>query len=227
MPTAGRPEYAEEAVEMFRRQTWPRRELVILDDADRPSLDGFQKCQYGEGWSITRIVEKPLGGLGTKRNRVNSFAMGSIVCHWDDDDIYSDDRVEHQARRLLASEKQIVGYCPLLFWTEATGKLWRYTASRPGDAPGGTLMYYLHFWLRQNPMKDRPERFGTDTIWIRSNRIFIDACDGERRYIARNHPAGINGRCDASIEKDIAGGCDQWEFLGVDKSCRRALTVSA
>ena len=38
MPTRGRQAYAIDAVSCFRCQTYPDKELIILDDADNPSF---------------------------------------------------------------------------------------------------------------------------------------------------------------------------------------------
>jgi hypothetical protein len=38
MPTRARPQFAREAVDLFLAQTWPNKELVILDDEEHPSF---------------------------------------------------------------------------------------------------------------------------------------------------------------------------------------------
>lgn len=65
------------ALEAFNRQTYPHRELVVLN-------------QSGERWmpnrpDIREILTEP-GVLGQKRNEILRYCHGELVVQWDDDD---------------------------------------------------------------------------------------------------------------------------------------------
>jgi glycosyltransferase involved in cell wall biosynthesis len=89
------------AMGAFARQTWPLRELVIVHDGGTPlQVDieglaaGFPDCDirvHGEA------AGRPLGAL---RNRSVDLAKGTLVCQWDDDDLFHPQRIERQARCL-------------------------------------------------------------------------------------------------------------------------------
>src|ERR1700690_1048342 len=68
MPTSRRPEMAREAVRMFRAQSWPYKELIILDDDLTPSFaDGEYKLGMNPG-CIFSEVESHRITIGEKRN---------------------------------------------------------------------------------------------------------------------------------------------------------------
>jgi glycosyltransferase involved in cell wall biosynthesis len=74
----------EEAIESFVRQTYPFKELIIVNDCPTQTLQ----------------LEKPIPGvvlvnlprrchsLGEKANLCAALAKGDLLCRWDDDDIY-------------------------------------------------------------------------------------------------------------------------------------------
>ncbi len=81
--TYNRPQFLPYALWMFQQQTYPNKELVILDDA------GQYDDQQGENWRLTSHKTR-FRSLGEKRN----VAIGSTspdtdaVAVWDDDDLY-------------------------------------------------------------------------------------------------------------------------------------------
>ncbi len=70
----------EEAVESFIRQTYPLKELVIVNDT--PGL--VIECD-SPGVRVVNV--EPCKTLGDKYNAGISEARGSLICSWDDDDI--------------------------------------------------------------------------------------------------------------------------------------------
>jgi glycosyltransferase involved in cell wall biosynthesis len=85
MPTRNRPQYAPLAVTCFKRQTYPSRELIILDDADAPSLGLLAKTLLkSDGVIYDRLSTRMT--IAEKRNACCSMASGDVIVHWDDDD---------------------------------------------------------------------------------------------------------------------------------------------
>lgn len=164
MPTRGRQVWAQQALEMFRAQTYPNTEMVIIDDASEPS---FIIPPHGV------VYERaPQMTIGAKRNVACSRASGTIICHWDSDDRYMPERIASQVRQLLDSDVDLVGYCALEF-EEADGprRRWEFRSSDPNCCVGVSMMYWRDSW------EERPfttENVGEDTSFMltRSHRGF-------------------------------------------------------
>jgi len=112
-----RTKMREQAIRCYERQTYPHRELVIVEDA---------------------------GTVGAKRNMACSRARGEIIIHWDDDDLFAPTRIEDQVKRLQETGKQITGYRSLLFWDGR--QMTRYRSANPRYALGVSLCYRKEWW---------------------------------------------------------------------------------
>lgn len=101
MVTAGRVRLAERAVRCFTRQTWPHRELVILDDG--PDDYSAMLRRYAADADSIRYhrIERQAGlRLGGLRNRLLDLARGEYCVQWDDDEWYHPQRIEAQLEAL-------------------------------------------------------------------------------------------------------------------------------
>lgn len=88
MPTFGRPELLEEAVEGFLRQTWPNKRLIIGNDyADQTLVFDHPLV------AIVNRAER-FKTLGDKRNWLMVLAGENYIGHWDDDDLYLPEHIE-------------------------------------------------------------------------------------------------------------------------------------
>ena len=111
MVTRDRTQQAMLAVDCFRWQTYPNRELVIVDD----SRDAALENSLANDPSI-RVV-RPAGGsanLGEARNRAVMEARGAYICQWDDDDLYDPLRIAAQMTALRSAGARA---CLLDRWT--------------------------------------------------------------------------------------------------------------
>jgi glycosyltransferase involved in cell wall biosynthesis len=125
MPTMeGRERFRRHAIECFKAQTWPHRELIVIDEP---------------------------GTVGAKRNAACSRSSGEIIIHWDDDDHSEPERITAQVERLYKSDRLIVGYHSMRFLSE-NGEWWQYTGHQ-GYALGTSLCYRKDYW-RRRPFKD-------------------------------------------------------------------------
>jgi hypothetical protein len=93
MITRDRPALARRAVRCFREQTYASRELVIVDDGEDGTLQGWVA---GLGDPRVHFFRLPAQGktLGWLRNLAVDLARGSHVAQWDDDDLSSPQRLE-------------------------------------------------------------------------------------------------------------------------------------
>lgn len=90
--TAG---YLPECIESLLNQTRIPDEIILVDDG---STDNSAKiCEnYGENYSLIKIIHKKNGGLGFARNTGMQAATGDYICFLD-----SDDRLEKDCLEML------------------------------------------------------------------------------------------------------------------------------
>jgi len=82
--------------QVFKAQTYPQVELLILDDSPEPSA--FYAALADDKVHYVHSPE-PLT-LGQKRNYLAEIAMGDIIMHFDDDDYYAPNYVERMLTHL-------------------------------------------------------------------------------------------------------------------------------
>ncbi|MBA4742248.1 MAG: glycosyltransferase [Azoarcus sp.] len=113
MVTRNRAPTARLAIDAFLRQTWPARELVILDDGEDDALRNHVATLDDARIRIFR-PDGPRANLGELRNRAVALARGEYVCQWDDDDLYDPARIASQMAALYALRAEA---CFLERWT--------------------------------------------------------------------------------------------------------------
>lgn len=148
MPTRARPQFAREAVNLFLAQTWPNKELVIVDDEDAPSIPGPLSVAYtlnmeNVNFRYERLRTKQ--SIGAKRNIACSRAQGEIIIHFDDDDHSAPGRMADQVERLLSSGLELTGYSEMLFFD---GNVWRMYSGRKDYILGTSFCYRKSLWER-------------------------------------------------------------------------------
>ena len=188
MPTADRRPFVAAAIEIFLRQDYEPRELVILDDgavAISDLVPPDPRLRY--------VRVDPGLSLGAKRNRACELARGEIIAHWDDDDWYPPDRIRRQVEALGSPALQVCGSSRLYF-RELGGRAWEYTYlknSRPWVA-GSTLAYRRGAWERQ-PF--RAVQVGEDShfVWSWEERDVVDLAD-PGLCVAAIHPGNTSAK---------------------------------
>ena len=180
MPTRGRPEFAAQAVEYFRAQTWPEKELIIIDDEDAPSFAEPPAFAAYERLRTRRTI-------GQKRNLACSMATGDLICHFDDDDYSAPGRIADQAQRILDTGAGLTGYHRMRFIDEL-GRWWLFSASSPEHYILGTSMMYTRQFWQAHPFPSHPEhRVGEDNAVVqRAGRELVTA-DARDLMWARIH----------------------------------------
>ena len=125
MPTCNRAPWVRNAVALFLRQTYPHRELVVVDDSDD---GGATRTAVPTDDPRIRYVRAGDGmTLGGKRNLGASEARGSIIALWDDDDWYGPDRLAVQVAPLLAGEADITAFGDCTFLWLHEKRFWQVT----------------------------------------------------------------------------------------------------
>jgi len=145
MSTSGRAGYVEQAVDMFLRQDYARKELVIVysRDGDIPAV---------QLPPAVRLVRTGTQVAGNKRNEACRHAQGLLICHWDDDGMYNDDRLRLQAEPILSGQAEVTGLSAISAYDTATGRCMPLSgmafAQLYGRVAGCSLMYHRHAWDR-------------------------------------------------------------------------------
>jgi glycosyltransferase involved in cell wall biosynthesis len=141
MPTYNRRPFIRLALECFAAQTYPRKELVVVDDGTDPVVDLLE----GVRDVVYRRLARRLS-IGAKRNLACEEARGDIIAHQDDDDWYAPDRLELQVTPILNGHADMTGLTNRFLLDVREARFWS-TADAlhrrmfVGDVHGGTLVY--------------------------------------------------------------------------------------
>lgn len=187
MPTRGRQKWAAQAVKCFMSQTYPNKELIILDDPTDPSFpDGLYLPRR-----ILRFIAGGTGTIAQKRNSACQLSYGEIIMHFDSDDWSAPERMADQVKRLEESGKQVTGYHSMLFHVAQDGRWLKYCGD-PSYALGTSLCYRRPFWA-DHPFRDGGSGYapnvGEDSEFVKVARQAgeLVTTDGDTLIYARIH----------------------------------------
>lgn len=156
MVTRGKRFPARHAIECYRRQTYPQRELVVVTDDPASEIAAYLDVL---GDSSIRLIVLPAEGrsLGELRNISVEQAAGTYVCQWDDDDLYDPERIEVQLSTLVQTGATA---CILQRWT-----LWWPSRARLGIS--GRRLWEGSILARKDSLPPYPlSRQGEDTAVV-------------------------------------------------------------
>jgi glycosyltransferase involved in cell wall biosynthesis len=182
MPTCNRREFIPSALKAFEAQSYPNRELIVVDNGE--SVADLIPDRHGYFYTHTGVDKLTTGAM---RNKACELATGEIVAHWDDDDYSHPDRLKEQYKLLQSMCVSVVGYNEMYFLDETASQAWLY---RNEDlyALGTSLMYKRDYW-RGHRFPD--QAVGEDSDFIRPaqwRRAMACRAAGNR-LIARIHGA--------------------------------------
>lgn len=114
MATRGTAFPAEHAITCFQRQSYPRRELVIVCAADGSEVEALVSTIADPR---IRFVHAPeAASVGALRNAAIAEARGELVCVWDDDDLSHPERLKWQLAGLVVAECDACYLGRILLW---------------------------------------------------------------------------------------------------------------
>lgn len=164
MPTRGRSQWAAQAVDCFLSQTYPNKELIILDDDDAPSfsdaaVEEIEAKRENVRWfgMVDRMT------IAEKRNYAATLARGEIIWTLDDDDWSAPGRMADQIRRLEETGKSLTGYHSIPFFDGMNAYSHYMPARLLENFAMGTSLCYLKSWALENPFQDSPKRIDAYT----------------------------------------------------------------
>jgi len=99
MMTRGNVGMVCQSLASFNDQNWPDRELIMVTVNVTDELEDLIRSQ---GQGRVKLVQAQNGlTMGEQRNLTLAHCSGEYVCIWDDDDLYSPDRVKKSVEALL------------------------------------------------------------------------------------------------------------------------------
>ncbi|HXQ46216.1 MAG TPA: glycosyltransferase family A protein [Caulobacteraceae bacterium] len=200
LPALPRLAGLQRSISDYLRQTWPARELVVvLNGGDAAVATAIRRHVAELGRPDIRIVE-PAGALtlGALRNIAKAKALGEIVCQWDDDDLYHPERLERQARGLVASGAEAIGLEQVMQFFPAERELYCDNfRNAPEGAFAGSIMGWASTALTY-PESGAAARLGEDTevvLQVKARGGFAVLSDHAHLYVYVSH--GANSWSDA------------------------------
>lgn len=189
MPTRNRARWIPQAIECFRRQTYRRRELLIVED-ERDLAAALLPADL----PIRYVFLEGVSTIGRKRNVAAKLAAGEIIVHWDDDDWSFPGRIEEQVAALMVPGVRVTGYHSMLFVDEVTGQAWQYRG--PARYALGTSLAYWRAHWEANKFPDK--MIGEDNDFVIRSRSALHSIDAEHRMVARSHEATTSAKFDGT-----------------------------
>jgi glycosyltransferase involved in cell wall biosynthesis len=228
MPTFNRRRFIPLALQRFREQTWPNRELLIVDDG----TDRIEDLVRHEP-SVRYLRLDRRTTIGAKRNLACAEARGELVAHWDDDDWYAPDRLARQAAPIVRGEADVTGLENRFVLQMPVGRFW--TTNRQlhrsmfvGDVHGGTLVFRRSIWtagLRYPEINLAEDADFLRNAVKRGRRLVRVDNDGTFVYVRHHSNAW---QFDAGTFLDPSGWSETTPPTGFNAACLQAyLTAGA
>jgi|SRR5690554_1051069 len=131
--TKNRPVYLHRSIEMFEKQSYSNRELIVVCDSNDDQSIGIAKEKNIEPLIVPHHLVLSLGEI---RNLAKTAAFrADYVCQWDDDDWFHADRLDLQMKGLFEFDQSACALTNWIIFDELTGKsylsmfrLWEGTA---------------------------------------------------------------------------------------------------
>ena len=106
--TYNRYDRLRNTIQSFMKQTYTRKELVIVDDSTTVLPEDLKDTMDSYPGLIRYIKLKRRRTIGYKRNKAISSSTGSHIAVWDDDDIHFPSRLEAQIKSLRRGKYEMV-----------------------------------------------------------------------------------------------------------------------
>ena len=184
--TQPRRRFLSQALKYFSRQTYARKELIVVDDPGAPALELVRRTP-----AVRYLQPSVRLTLGSKLNLGITESPGKIIQKLDDDDYYHPEFLAATVSALRAGDQvdSVVGCSSCLVLIAATGELKWWNRDL---FAGGTLCFFRESWSKDKfPDID----LGEDRSFVRDHgRKQIGIQDPEL-YIYVRHGLGHVWSC--------------------------------
>jgi hypothetical protein len=190
--TRDRPRLLSIALECYRRQTYPNRELIVVDDGQDAPAD--VTAVEALGGRVLRV--EPGMPLGAKLNVGAAAARGLFCQKMDDDDWYAPAFVETMVSSVLQSwaivcRPTIAVLMGFRFFDVAR---WEIRHSTPENAPGATLLFMREQW-EEHPFRGVPR---DEDVWFYMDQLrhggTCVTVDAPETFLAVRHSGSTTDR---------------------------------
>ncbi len=186
-----RKDYVRECVDSVLAQTWPNKEIVVVDDA---STDGTREILKAYGNSIRLILRERNSGIcPITRNQAARAAQGEYVAFLDSDDVWHPEKLAKQVAFMRAHPE--IPLCHTL--CNVIDERSQVVGVRHGLGvvpPTGMIFERLleHCWITISTVMVRKSMF-EEVGWFNEEAPY--GCLGEDHEfflrVARTHPIGL------------------------------------
>jgi glycosyltransferase involved in cell wall biosynthesis len=141
MPTVNRAKFIEQSLVYFEAQDYPNKELVIVyeNESDLPVTSLPKHVR----------IKKVMKGtsIGEKRNIAFGQSKGMFIAQWDDDDVYSPQRLSVQLKPIIDGTAEITSFNDVTFFDYENWRFWKCSPSLMErmfvhSVAGGALVYH-------------------------------------------------------------------------------------
>ena len=185
LTTRDRPRFLPIALECFRHQTHPRRELIVVDDGESHPVRAADVERIGG--RLLRLDS--VARIGTKLNLGCEAARGTVCVKMDDDDWYGPRYVETMLAGLRGPPATtclptMAFLTPFRFFDVAN---WLIRRADNGNVPGATLVFRRENWA-EAPFRGLSSNEDM-WFWYDQVRLGIQArpVDAIESYLAVRH----------------------------------------
>jgi glycosyltransferase involved in cell wall biosynthesis len=95
IPAFNAQEWIAETIQSALAQTWPRKEVIVVDDGSSDRTFAIAESFAAED---VKVVTQPNQGAAATRNRAFALSRGDYIQWLDADDLLSPDKVAHQMK---------------------------------------------------------------------------------------------------------------------------------
>jgi glycosyltransferase involved in cell wall biosynthesis len=110
------------AIECFKMQTYPNKELILLYEDNDSDIKAFVGSLKDERIKVVEVPSLPKCSLGELRNISVKAARGTYFCQWDADDWYHNERLEVQMQYISTMHKPVCMFTYWIIFDEVTKK---------------------------------------------------------------------------------------------------------
>jgi glycosyltransferase involved in cell wall biosynthesis len=220
MVTRNRAALARRAVLCFVRQTWPNRELVIVDDGDEDYEPMLAPFRLRARIVYHRVPPAPARTLGALRNMSLGCTEAPFCAQWDDDEWYHPRRIARQMQCLTERSADAV----VLKWTLMH-------LDRPGyrdhlarvDCSRGTPGTILHRSTDlRYPERPRSEDSAFLVDWQRIGEVAVMGRESSHLFVRCYHGANTwdLGHFERRLRRTPVDRARAWRARFVDRDIR-------
>lgn len=142
--TCNRPAFLRLALDSAASQTYPHLEVVVVDDG----VHAFDS--HSGRVPVTVVTLAKRATIGAKRNAGVHKAQGSVILHWDDDDLHHPKQVESLACPIVNNRSELTAltFTYLSRLSRDSASFFQYGKGRGGSDTTGTFLGSLAYHRR-------------------------------------------------------------------------------